>query len=35
MEGGQTTTNTAPAGNSSDFVSVDPGRMKLFFIEDI
>lgn len=23
MDGGQTTTNTAPAGNSSDFVSVD------------
>lgn len=23
MDGGQTTTNAAPAGNSSDFVSVD------------
>jgi hypothetical protein len=35
MEGGQTTTNTAPAGNSSDFVSLDPGKMNIFFLEDI
>jgi hypothetical protein len=35
MEGGQTTTNNAPAGNSSDFVSVDPGKTEIFFLGNI